>query len=90
MSKEDSGLGRYLPRLIYPEHPRWLDYDHAREDGSGRHTGWVFNAPVLGEQPKRGKPPSWGVRRAVLEVPAEGGPNEAVPEVPLPGTTRSP
>jgi mannonate dehydratase len=30
------------PRLIYPEHPRGLDYDRERE-GSGQYAGWVFN-----------------------------------------------
>ncbi|HYW47466.1 MAG TPA: mannonate dehydratase [Bryobacteraceae bacterium] len=30
------------PRLIYPEHPRGLDYDRERQ-GSGEYAGWVFN-----------------------------------------------
>jgi len=30
------------PRLIYPEHPRGLDYDRERQGGE-QYTGWVFN-----------------------------------------------
>jgi mannonate dehydratase len=30
------------PRLIYPEHPRGLDYDRERPGGE-QYTGWVFN-----------------------------------------------
>ncbi|MGA2116114.1 MAG: mannonate dehydratase [Bryobacteraceae bacterium] len=30
------------PRLIYPEHPRGLDYDRERQ-ASGEYAGWVFN-----------------------------------------------
>jgi mannonate dehydratase len=30
------------PRLIYPEHPRGLDYDRERQ-GGGNYAGWVFN-----------------------------------------------
>jgi mannonate dehydratase len=30
------------PRLIYPEHPRSLDYDRERQ-GGGDYAGWVFN-----------------------------------------------
>jgi mannonate dehydratase len=30
------------PRLIYPEHPRGLDYDRERQGGD-QYTGWVFN-----------------------------------------------
>jgi mannonate dehydratase len=30
------------PRLVYPEHPRGLDYDRERQ-GGGEYAGWVFN-----------------------------------------------
>lgn len=33
---------RKYPRLIYPEHPRGLDYDREHQ-GSGSYAGWVFN-----------------------------------------------
>jgi mannonate dehydratase len=33
---------RKYPRLIYPEHPRGLDYDR-EQTKSGQYAGWVFN-----------------------------------------------
>ncbi len=44
------------PRLIYPEHPRGLDYARERQ-GSGSYAGWVFNV---------------GYARAMLQAALEG------------------